>query len=68
MPTSVIAIQIDETTLDAIQPFAITDGVPIRPTAKPDLVLAYDLKATATGFPKQRVCEGPFTIIEGVTP
>lgn len=66
VPVSVITVQIDEATIEAILPFAVTDGSPNR-RAGSDLVLAYDLIATATGFPKQRLIEGDFTIKAGVT-
>lgn len=68
MPTSVLTIQIDKSTIDAIQPFTVTAGVPNRSVGKIDLTLAYDLKIAATGIPEQRAVEGSFTIHEGVTP
>lgn len=73
MPVSVITIQINETTIEGLLPFAVTSGVANRkaatvtdPTAS-DVKLAYDLHVTATGIPKQRFVEGTFTIKAGAT-
>lgn len=65
-PVSVITIQIDEATLEALLPFTVTSGAPNR-KAGTDLALVYDLHVTATGFPKQRFVEGSFTIKAGAT-
>lgn len=65
VPTSVLAIRINETTLEGVLPFAVTDGAPNR-KAGTDVELVWDLQITATGFPKARWLEGVFTINAGV--
>lgn len=57
-PASIITVQIDQATLEAL---------PLnQPTEKP-LVLAYDMHVQPTGDFRQVVCYGTFTIYPGVT-
>lgn len=66
VPTSTLTIQIDESTLEALQPFTVTSGVPNR-KAGSDLILTYDIHLTGAGFIKSRWFQGSFTIAAGVT-
>lgn len=65
-PISTVTIQIDEATLEAVLPFAVTSGSPNR-KAGTDLELYYDLQITGGGHTKLRRMEGTFTIKAGVT-
>ena len=57
-PTTIIRIQIDEATLEALA---------LATPANEPLALHYDLHATPSGEPKRVVCFGTFTIKPGVT-
>lgn len=57
-PSTIIRIQIDEATLEALSLAAPTDG---------PLVLFYDLHVTPSGLPKFVLCFGTFTIYPGAT-
>lgn len=65
-PSSVVAIRINETTLEALLPFAVASGSPNRKPGS-DVVLFYDLQITGGGHSKLRRMEGTFTIRAGVT-
>lgn len=68
LPISTLFIRINETTIEALRPFAVDgSGRPNRTPAS-DVVLAYDMHVTATGYPKDRLLEGQFIILEGVIP
>lgn len=58
VPVSTLQITINETTLEG-QPFPGERGV--------DLDWFWDMQITATGIPKYRALEGPFTIHAGAT-
>jgi hypothetical protein len=66
MTVSTLQIRINETTIEGVLPFAVTDGAPNR-RAGDDVALVWDLHITATGLPKTRILEGAFTIKAGVT-
>lgn len=66
IPTSTFTVQIDEATIEALLPFAVTSGVPNRKPGS-DLALVYDLHLTGTDLPKSRWLEGAFTITAGAT-
>lgn len=65
VPTSWLTVQIDEATLEAVDPFTVTDGVPNR-KAGTDASLFYDLQITGGGYAKRRWVQGAFTIEAGV--
>jgi hypothetical protein len=64
VPTSWLAFQIDEATLEAVLPFTVTDGAPNRKTGS-DLVLFHDLQITGGGHVKRRRAQGNITITPG---
>lgn len=66
LPTSTIEMRINETTIEGLLPFLVTDGQPNR-KAGTDPVLVWDIHITATGLPKTRLLEGTFTIRGGST-
>ncbi|CAN7167727.1 hypothetical protein [Brevundimonas sp. LjRoot202] len=66
IPTSTIEMRINEVTIEGVLPFTVAAGVPNR-KAGSDVELVWDIHVTATGLPKTRLLEGPFTIRAGST-
>jgi hypothetical protein len=64
VPTSWLTFEINEATLEAVLPFAVTDGSPNR-KAGSDLVLFHDLQITGGGHVKRRRAQGEITIQPG---
>ena len=62
IPTTTIAVRINETTIEALLPFPASG---VEPGANVSLV--YDMHITATGLGKRRWFEGAFIVVPGVT-
>lgn len=62
LPTSIVQVRINETTLEGLLPFP---GNGTEPGS--DVRLSYDLQITMPDFGKRRWVEGAFIIVPGVT-
>ena len=62
LPTSIVQVRINETTLEGLLPFPANGTEPGE-----EVRLAYDLHITMPDFGKRRWVEGVFIIVPGVT-
>ena len=67
VPQSTVTLWIDEATINAVLPFAVTGGTPNRTPPGADVTVKHDLRATFTDGVIRRLIEGPVLLLEGVS-